>query len=113
LDWLEDIFQKNVELRKEIFARKGLDLPLESETWILWNVVALMEELGEFANEVRYHWWRKEKERNYPALREELIDMLHFWLNLAEAIGLDASSIHKLYKMKNKVNFERIRTESK
>lgn len=40
-------------------------------------------------------------------IKFEMIDILHFVLNMFIALGLDAEEIFKLYYLKNKHNFER------
>ena len=41
------------------------------------------------------------------AIRVEIVDILHFWISLALASGLDAKETHRLYLLKNQVNLDR------
>jgi len=111
VDRLEEMFKKNCELRVEIFMRKGAR-PLDSD-WVLRNIVAMIEEIGELASELKYHWWRQNELPENNKMREELIDVLHFWFNIAEALGMTADDIYDVYMKKNAVNFDRIRTGRK
>ena len=39
--------------------------------------------------------------------RVEVIDMLFFWMSLAQCVGLDADDVVRLYEQKLKVNHNR------
>ncbi len=52
--------------------------------------------------------WKKELTVSLPDLQEEWIDVLHYWLQGAEILGLDANTINELYHRKNRKNFNRI-----
>jgi len=40
-------------------------------------------------------------------LKEELIDILHFWLSICNSLNLNSEEIFKIYKKKWEINFER------
>lgn len=40
-------------------------------------------------------------------LKEELIDIFHFWLSICNSLDLDSEEIFKIYKKKWEINFER------
>jgi hypothetical protein len=41
------------------------------------------------------------------AIRVEIVDILHFWISLALASGLDAEETLRLYRLKNEINLKR------
>ncbi len=46
--------------------------------------IALLVEIGEFANELKtFKHWKKSKEINWEKAKEELIDCLHFYLSFS------------------------------
>lgn len=41
------------------------------------------------------------------AIRVEIVDMLHFWISLALASGMDAADVARVYKGKHEINEKR------
>ncbi|ACF07440.1 dUTP diphosphatase [Metamycoplasma arthritidis] len=73
---LSDIFKAQVELDERIqeSANQG-----EFKDWELKAVIALLVELGEFANEVKlFKYWKKHKEMDREKVLEEFADGIHF-----------------------------------
>lgn len=75
----------------------------------------LMEEVMEMFREMPYHksWkdydsWSWEKFQEQKQLqKEEAIDALHFMINILLALGMDEDEVIKMYKEKNKLNYQR------
>jgi len=120
MDKLEAIFQKQRELLEkfhEIEASHGLlpdpNIPVNLETHQgqaviksrAWNVT---EELAEAMNELKNRPW---KQKTYPvdleAFYEELVDALHFFVELCILSGLSAQDLFDRYMGKAKVNTKR------
>ncbi|MBU1449306.1 dUTP diphosphatase [Patescibacteria group bacterium] len=71
-------------------------------------VLALDVELAEFLSEINWKPWKKEqKELDFDKLKEELIDILHFFLILCLLLGLDADEIKSIYDKKMLLNIKR------
>jgi dimeric dUTPase (all-alpha-NTP-PPase superfamily) len=52
--------------------------------------IALLVEIGEFANELKtFKHWKKQTEINWSKAKEELIDCLHFFLSLINNYQVD------------------------
>lgn len=127
-DLLEDLFALQSSLNDRIFQKRGLRgsdgqvlstsalsgaardgaVAPGSDTarWIANYLRALQEEGRELSEEVPWKWWSKES-LDMDAVRVEIVDMLHFWISLALASGLDAKEVHRLYLLKNQVNLDR------
>jgi dimeric dUTPase (all-alpha-NTP-PPase superfamily) len=126
-DLFEELFALQASLNDRIFQKRDLrgsdgrilttsalaaardgDIAPGSDTarWISNYLRALQEEGRELSDEVPWKWWSKEC-LDMDAIRVEIVDMLHFWISLALASGLDAKETHRLYLLKNQVNLDR------
>lgn len=120
MDKLEAIFQKQRELLEkfhEIEASHGLlpdpNIPVNLETHQgqaviksrAWNVA---EELAEAMNELKNRPW---KQKTYPVdlakYYEEIVDALHFFIELCILSGLDAQQLYDMYMVKSNINKHR------
>ena len=64
-------------------------------------------ELAEVLEESNFKWWKNHKPINEPALKEELVDVLHFFVSLCLRSGMDADELFERYCEKNKENIDR------
>ena len=97
-------------------ARLG-QLPVEEQDrtqYVMNNMLYTEAEGHEFLREIEgfkswkhYDWSAEEKEEHYKAALEEFVDMLHFVLNIALAMGFSADEIYESYIAKNIVNHRR------
>lgn len=69
--------------------------------------LALIDEVMESLRETPWKPWKKNQHVNYQAMCDELIDALHFLLNLFLAAGMTADDIFNRYMKKQAVNHER------
>lgn len=53
------------------------------------------------------HWKKSHKNIDLNNVRIEIVDLLHFVLELAIIWGLDSKSLHKLYRQKMQENYNR------
>ena len=105
-DKLEIIFAMQQELDDYIEKTRSLtDIPREQ--WIQKKAMALMVELGEMLDEINYKWWKNPKPVDEDALKEELVDILHFFVGMCLKAGLSAEELFDRYTGKNKENFDR------
>lgn len=72
-----------------------------------WNVTATVDELHELLSEIGWKPWAKSRHINLEAARGEWIDALHFMMNLALVLGLNAEEIEKRYFAKHEKNAKR------
>lgn len=68
---------------------------------------AMQHEVTELDRLTNWKWWKKAKEMDEPAAREELVDILHFLLQAAIELGMTPEQITAHYMAKSNVNLER------
>jgi dimeric dUTPase (all-alpha-NTP-PPase superfamily) len=90
----------------ELAERRGLgDIPME--VWIQRETLAMLSELSELIDEVNFKWWKNEKPVDIDKVRDELVDILHFFVSMCLKAGMGADELHQRYLNKNKENFAR------
>lgn len=77
------------------------------EEWIQRETLAMVSELSELLDEVNFKWWKNKKPVSETRVKEELVDILHFFVSMCLDAGMDAEELHRMYLEKNKVNFDR------
>ncbi len=104
-DKLDTIFAMQQALNANIRETRGLTF--SREEWIQKQTLALVAELSEVLDEVNYRWWKNPKPADPDALKEELVDVLHFLLSMCLEAGMDAQDLYDRYLAKNEENFKR------
>lgn len=105
LDKLEHIFALQAAFDQELTERRHLEGDVE--TWIQREVLAIISELGELLAEVNFKWWKNPKPVDLDAVKEELVDILHFFVSMCLKAGFSAEDIYLAYLEKNNENFKR------
>lgn len=105
MDQLETIFTMQEKLNGFIRESRGLDF--SPEQWIQKEMLALLSEMSEVLDEVNFKWWKNPKPLDQRALKEEIVDMLHFLISMAIDAGMTAEEMTQIYLDKNKENFDR------
>jgi dimeric dUTPase (all-alpha-NTP-PPase superfamily) len=115
---LEELFRHQSELNRRIGfdpdeLRKNLD-PQKAGEWLNNYIMAMANELEELRNCTFWKHWCAEakagerfKLHDLQNARVEVIDLLFFWISMAQCVGLNASDVLDLYKQKLKVNHNR------
>ncbi len=115
---LRELFEKQAELNKRTgfdakAMRKNFD-PQKAGEWLNNYIAAMSNELEELRDCTYWKHWCKEAKggRRYllhdlQNARVEVIDMLFFWISLAQCLGLDADDVVRLYEQKLKINHDR------
>ena len=106
MDRLESMLAVQRELNEAIIKKRGLEGISQSE-WLQKHTLAMVSELAELLDEVNFKWWKNPKPLDEPALKEELVDILHFFLSMCLASGMDAEEMYQIYLKKNEENFKR------
>lgn len=106
MDKLDLIFQMQKGLDDDITRRRGLE-SISFEEWMQKDVLAITAELSELLNEVNFKWWKNKKEIDPAAVKEELVDVLHFFVSMCLRAGFTADELYEVYSAKNKENFDR------
>ena len=105
-DKLDMIFELQEKFDQDVIKNRQLE-NIRPEEWIQKQTLAVMSELAELLNEVNFKWWKNPKEVNTMNVKEELIDILHFFVGMCNRIGMSSTELFKIYIEKNKENFKR------
>jgi dimeric dUTPase (all-alpha-NTP-PPase superfamily) len=105
-DKLDIIFRLQEKLDNDIIKNRDLE-NITKEEWIQKEVLAIISELSELLSEVNFKWWKNPKEINYDNVKEELVDILHFFISLCLKSGMTSRELYDLYIKKNEENFKR------
>ncbi len=115
---LRELFEKQAQLNKRTGfdaeeIRKNLD-PAKAGLWLNNYIAAMSNELEELRDCTYWKHWCKEAKQgkrfelnDLQNARVEVIDMLFFWISLAQCVGLDADDAYNLYMQKLEVNHNR------
>jgi dimeric dUTPase (all-alpha-NTP-PPase superfamily) len=105
-DRFSDIFDLQNSLNKDIRAKRSLD-NFTHEEWIQKHMLAMLSEMAEVLDEVNFKWWKNPKPVDSDALKEELVDVLHFYISMCIEAGMTPQELYDRYINKNKENFAR------
>ena len=107
MDKLEEIFTLQAQLNRRI----GVELDQLDEAgktqWVLNYTRAMQQELAELVDSVPWKWWAKYQKFDEQNARVEVVDLFHFLVSLAQALGMTAEDVHNAYIQKNRVNHQR------
>ncbi|MDL2217074.1 dUTPase [Christensenellaceae bacterium OttesenSCG-928-M15] len=112
MDKLNEIFRMQAHLDQEIIEKRHLG-GISPEEWIQKDVLAILSELGELLDEVNFKWWKNPHALDDGKIREEMIDILHFFVSMCIHAGMDADMVYDIYMEKNKENIDRQHGRSK
>lgn len=117
IDLLQRLLAHQAEAQRNVYNIDPAALPIGDRVeYIRWNVLALTDELHEMLAETSWKPWAKADYVNADKATNELIDALHFLMNLflvlaPEDRGPDAlaADIFDRYERKRAINAERQR----
>jgi len=102
---LEEIFR----LQKEYLATVRFErYPNSLEERISALCTAIIHEAAELQDLTSWKWWKTFRGFDKEKAKEELIDILHFLVQICIEMDLTPSDLLELYRAKNYVNRERI-----
>jgi dimeric dUTPase (all-alpha-NTP-PPase superfamily) len=106
MDKLDTIFALQKGFQEKIKKERGLEaIPMEQ--WLQKQTLAMVSELAELLEEVNFKWWKNPHELDAGNIREELADILHFFVSMCLEAGMTADDLFAVYAGKNKENFNR------
>jgi NTP pyrophosphatase (non-canonical NTP hydrolase) len=83
----------------------------EKIRWMYEMINALHNELEEVRNEFPWKSWKQyqgyDLKEKLPAIKEEVMDLLHFWLDMCLILGISSDEIRKGYAAKQQKNLDR------
>lgn len=113
VDMLEDIFKKQKEVNdliKETKKSQGWNYSYNESEWIDKLTSAMIAEAVELKEECNWKYWKKPKEIDKGAVKNELVDILHFWVSLCLKLGISPKEVYGVYLEKNEENRRRQKT---
>jgi dimeric dUTPase (all-alpha-NTP-PPase superfamily) len=100
---LQDLLDRKIQYN---LAEKGVKVT-EKEL-LNSKQIALFTEVAEFCNELQsFKYWKQNKSVNEKALIEEFVDILFFWLSLANQLEFTAADLENAYMDKYRENLKR------
>jgi len=115
---LEEMFAHQSELNRRIGfdpdeLRRQFD-PKKAGEWLNNYIMAAANELEELRNCTYWKHWcaeakagRRFELHDLQNARVEVIDLLFFWISMAQCVGMSAADVLDLYRQKLKVNHTR------
>lgn len=104
-DLLKEIFRLQARFDQAVIEHRGL--AFSQDVWIQKEILAIISELSEILDEVNFKWWKDPKEINKAALKEEIVDVLHFFVSMCLKAGIGPEELYEAYVQKNEENFAR------
>lgn len=105
-DKLEIIFEMQKKFDEDLAKKRDLS-GITRDQWIQKETLAMLSELSELIDEVNFKWWKNPKPVDEDRVKEELVDILHFFVSMCIKMGMDAEELCGRYLKKNKENFDR------
>ena len=105
-DKLQQIFEMQKLLNDDIKKKRNLT-GFTKEEWMQKETLAMLSELAELIDEVNFKWWKNPKPVDEVKVKEELVDILHFFVSMCLIYDMDAQELYDMYMDKNKENFDR------
>ena len=103
MDKLDHIFELQKGFQDKLKRERGLEgIPME--TWLQKQTLAMISELAELLEEVNFKWWKNPHELRPDCVREELSDILHFFVSMCIEAGMTADDLYRVYVGKNREN---------
>ncbi len=112
MDKLDYIFHLQQLFQEELIEKRHLH-GLTTQQWIEKQTLAMLSEMAELLDEVNFKWWKNPKPLNEDAIKEELVDILHFFVSMCLTTGMDGKELYQRYVEKNKENIKRQEGKSK
>ena len=106
MDKLDEIFALQKAYEDDMFARRPKP-PFTREEWVSKLTIAIVGELAELNDEVNYKWWKNPKPIDEDAVKEELVDVFHFFLSMCLKLGITSQELYAVYRKKNSENVAR------
>ncbi len=107
MDKLDYIFQMQKDLEKYVTTSR---YPEKLEDRISALSVAIIHEAVELQRLTNWKWWKTPVDFDLKLAKEELIDILHFIIQVSIELGMSPSEILQEFSNKHSVNMNRQKT---
>ena len=114
-----DMLEEILNTQKAAQEYRGFAFPMEgmpAAEYIKTHTLHCIDELCEMLHEIKgYKEWKRYDFSDAASnaecskhAKEELIDAIHFMLNIAIALGMSAKDIHGAFMEKSRINYMRL-----
>lgn len=111
IDKLTDIFKRQRTLQKNIEKTQTRSYFYHPESFLGQKIFmissAIIHEAVELQRETAFKWWKKKDELETKKIKEEVVDIWHFVIQLSLEVGLSPDELWSEYIRKNGVNEKR------
>lgn len=106
---LAKLFEAQGNLQIEAYGKHPKDItdPIERIQFFKDMHIAITDELHEALAEMGWKPWATSRHFNDEAVKGELVDAFHFFMNLCMAAGMDAEELMEKYHLKREKNIKR------
>jgi dimeric dUTPase (all-alpha-NTP-PPase superfamily) len=111
---LKKIFEKQRKLQIELGIYKRIQNPKLKQQYINQMILAIHEEATEIMRETPYKnpsfvpfGWKKTQIGDNNLCKDEIVDLMHFLVNISIAVGMNYNEFFERYINKNKKNLKR------
>lgn len=106
VDKLNEIYDLQKALHDRV-TKENPRFPTTFEQKMFAIAYAIQNEATEAQNSLNWKWWKQRTDVDIEELKEEWIDLFHFWLDGAIELNMTPNDIKRIYKKKNQVNHKR------
>lgn len=113
-DKLKHMFILQEKLQEKLGTWNKIESSADKQQFVNQQILALHEEAVEIMKESAYKnpefvkfGWKKGQQWNEEKFKEEIVDIMHFVMNLSLVVGMDSDEFYERYCKKNNVNHER------
>lgn len=100
MDKLDQIYRNQSKLQQKL--KTDYDTQFQKDM-----ILGAIDELCECLREIPWKPWKKKQEYHEERFKEEIVDLLHFLVNLSLSAGMSSDELFERYCNKNKINHER------
>jgi len=118
-DKLDMLFDIQYGFQNELGNLERIKDPKKKQEFVNQTILAIHEEAVEVMKESAYNnpnyvefGWKKYQEWNEENFKEEIIDLMHFVINLCVAVNMKSYEFYKIFINKNKKNYIRQKDEN-
>ena len=106
MDKLDKIFELQKKFDEDVKRNRGLE-NVSKEEWLQKETLAMLSEMAELLGEINWKLWKNPNEVNSSKVKEELVDILHFFVGMCLNADMTADELFEIYISKNEENFKR------
>ena len=114
IDKLDDIFGYQMALQQRLGTFEKIVSQSDRQQFINQMILACHEEVVEIMRESAYKnpeyvkfGWKQGQTMNNEKRKEEIVDLVHFVVNLCLITGMSSNELYQRYVNKNKENHQR------